>query len=96
MQKELKEKLLAKDKWIRGLLMVFFIMAKCLASWLIYIISLFQFANDLLFDKPNLQLLTFSKQLNNYYFQILNFLTFNSEIKPFPFANWPENEKPST
>lgn len=93
MYKELQEKLLVKEKWIRGLVMLFFVMVKCLALWLIYLIALFQFVSDLLTNKPNERLLEFSKQLNIYFLQILNFLTFNSEIKPFPFANWPESER---
>ena len=93
MNKTLKEKLLVKDKWIRGLLMLMFILIKYSVSWLILIILLFQFANNLLFDKPNSRLLEFSKHLNIYLLQVANFLTFNSETKPFPFADWPKNEK---
>ncbi|MEI8055173.1 MAG: DUF4389 domain-containing protein [bacterium] len=85
----LKEKLLVKDKWLRGLFMLFFIVIKYLVSWLIALIALFQFVVDLLMDKPNEKLLAFTKQLNSYLLQIVNFLTFNSEKKPFPFTSWP-------
>jgi hypothetical protein len=85
----LKEKLLVKDKWLRGLFMLFFIVIKYLVSWLIILIVLFQFVVDLLMGKPNDKLMAFTKHLNSYLLQIVNFLTFNSEEKPFPFANWP-------
>jgi len=85
----LKEKLLVKDKWLRGLFMLFFIVIKYLVVWLIVLIALFQFIVDLLTGKPNDKLVVFTKHLNTYLLQIVNFLTFNSEIKPFPFANWP-------
>ncbi|CAL7961727.1 conserved hypothetical protein [Gammaproteobacteria bacterium] len=85
----LKEKLLVKDKWLRGLFMLFFIVIKYLVSWLIVLIALFQFVVDLLMGKPNDKLMAFTKHLNTYLLQIVNFLTFNSEKKPFPFANWP-------
>jgi hypothetical protein len=91
MQKDLKEKLLVKEKWIRGLLMLLFAVIKYIVSFLIYIIALFQFGTDLLTGQPNSKLLVFSKHLNIYLLQIANFLTFNSEIKPFPLSSWPEN-----
>ena len=89
MDKNLKEKLLVKEKWIRGLLMLLFVAIKYIVSFLIAAIALFQFASDLLFDQPNAKLLEFSKHLNVYLLQIANFLTFNSSTKPFPFTDWP-------
>lgn len=91
MQKDLKEKLLVKDKWIRGLLMVLFVIIKHLVSILINLIALFQFGAVLLTNQPNIKLLEFSRRLNIYFLQVVNFLTFNSESKPFPFTSWPEN-----
>ena len=93
MDNTLKGKLLVKDKWLRGLFMLFFIIIKYLVAWLIILIALFQFVADLLIGKPNDKLLEFTKHLNTYLLQIVNFLTFNSESKPFPFANWPSHEK---
>ena len=89
----LKEKLLEKNKWVRGAFMLFFIFAHYLVSWAILLISLFQFSFDLLTGKPNDNLLEFTKNLNTYLLQIANFLTFNSAIKPFPFTNWPDENK---
>ena len=86
---KLKEKLLVKDKWLRGLFMLFFIVINHLISWLIVLIALFQFVTDLLTGKPNYKLLAFTKNLNSYLLQVVNFLTFNSDKKPFPFTNWP-------
>jgi len=37
----------------------------------------------------NERLLDFSSDLSVYIYQILQFLTFNSEAKPYPFAVWP-------
>lgn len=93
MDNNLKGKLLVKDKWLRGLFMLFFIIIKYLVAWLIVLIALFQFVADLLTSKPNDKLLEFTKNLNAYLLQVVNFLTFNSENKPFPFTNWPSHEK---
>lgn len=91
MQKDLQEKILAKDKWVRGVLMVVFAAIKYLVSGLINLVALFQFGVVLFTDHPNAKLIEFSKKLNLYLLQIINFLTFNSENKPFPFNNFPEN-----
>jgi len=93
MNKPLKEKLLAKEKWIRGLIMLLFIIIKHLVSWLINAVLLFQFVVDMLTGKPNMKLLAFSKNLNIYLLQTVNFLTFNSDTKPFPFDDWPKNKE---
>lgn len=89
MDNNLKEKLLVKSKWLHGAFMLFFMIIKYLVSWLIILIALFQFITDLLANKPNDKLLEFTKHLNSYLLQIVNFLTFNSDTKPFPFTNWP-------
>lgn len=93
MDKKLKQKLLTKNKWVRGVFILFFIIVKYIVSLLINFIALFQFIVDLLTGKPNDKLLTFTQHLNIYLLQIVNFITFNSDNKPFPFTNWPGNEK---
>jgi hypothetical protein len=89
MDKNLKEKVLVKEKWIRGLLILLFIVIKHVVSFLINTIALFQFATDMLVGHLNSKLLEFSKHLNIYLLQITNFLTFNSDTAPFPFTDWP-------
>ncbi len=91
MDKNLKEKILMKEKWVRGLLMLLFMAIKYAVSLLINIIALFQFVTDLLFGHLNSKLLDFSQRLNIYLLQITNFLTFNTDTRPFPFTDWPEN-----
>lgn len=89
MHTTLKEKLLVKDKWLRGLFMLLFICIKYIVSWLIVLIAVFQFIWNLFDDYPNEKLKKFTQNLNTYFYQIINFLTFNTEVKPFPFEHWP-------
>ncbi len=89
----LKEKLLVKSKWLHAASMALFIVIQYFVSWLIVLIALFQFVTDLLIGKPNDKLLEFTKHLNAYLLQVVNFITFNSENRPFPFASWPGHEK---
>ena len=36
----------------------------------------------------------FGNQLSQYLYAIVQFQTFNTEDKPFPFGKWPESENP--
>jgi len=38
---------------------------------------------------PNTRLLTFGRSLGSYVQQLVNFQSFNTEEKPFPFNDWP-------
>lgn len=87
---ELKEKLMVKDKWLRALYMMLFVVIFEVIKILGWGISTLQFIFILIADKPNQQLLQFSQKLGLYAKQIIHFNSYNSEEKPFPFTNWPE------
>ncbi len=57
----------------------------------ITLIAIFQFFSLLLSEKPNQPLVKFGQNLNTYQYQINQFLTVNSEMYPFPFAEWPDS-----
>jgi len=54
-------------------------------------IAVFQFFSLLFAEKPNQPLVKFGQNLNTYQYQINQFLTVNSEMYPFPFADWPDS-----
>ena len=58
----------------------------------ITLIAIFQFLSLLFAEKPNQPLVNFGQNLNTYLYQINQFLTVNSEMYPFPFADWPDSE----
>ncbi len=58
----------------------------------ITIIAVFQFFSMLFSEQPNQPLVKFGQNLNIYQYQINQFLTVNSEVYPFPFADWPNSE----
>ncbi len=80
-----------KDRgtWIRGLFMLLFVALYNVAAALIGAVAILQFAWKLISGDTNPRLLSFGEDLSRYFYQILRFLTFNSEEKPFPFADWP-------
>jgi hypothetical protein len=92
MDKELKTRLCAKARWHRFLYMLFFAIALFIATWCLLIIgaiALIQFIFSMLVGKPNKQLLSFSESFSQYIYQIINYITFVSDEKPFPYGAWP-------
>lgn len=90
MKEEIKERLQKNETWQRGLYMLFFIIIYSVSKFLIIGIILFQFITIILTGKTNEQLLKFGQNLSTYLYQITLFLTFNSELHPFPFRKWPD------
>jgi len=73
----------------RGLAMLFFGFIAGFARVGITFIAIFQFIALLVSEKPNKPLQEFGAGLNDYIFQINEFLTVNSEKYPFPLSSWP-------
>jgi len=86
---ELKKNLSSKEKWLRALYMLLFIVIFTVARFIVWIVIAVQFLMTLFTNKLHKKTLDFSAHLNTYIYQILNFLTYNSEIKPYPFTAWP-------
>ncbi len=90
MNDEIKQKILDKETWLRGLYMLLFILIAGVARFVIAVVVLFQFFSVLFTGNTNAQLLTLGQNLSTYIYQITLFLTFNSERRPFPFGDWPD------
>jgi hypothetical protein len=90
MDQELKQKILNKATWTRGLFMLLFVLLSGVARLVIAVVVLFQFVSVLFTGSANAQLLGFGQSLSTYVYQITLFLTFNSERRPFPFGAWPD------
>lgn len=92
MDVELKARLTSGDVWMRALYMIFFAIAYGVAELLIVLTVVFQFLAILFTGSANAPLLRFGRNLSEYVFQIIQFETFNSEAKPFPLSDWPDEE----
>lgn len=90
---QLKQNLLSADHWIRLLFMVFFAFVLQIASVVIGAVVVVQFLFALVTGKANDNLRQLGSSLSQFIAQTLNFLTYNSEQKPFPFADWPTSEQ---
>jgi hypothetical protein len=52
----------------------------------------FQFLFNLFTGKSNPRLLELGQSLATYIYQIIQFLTYNSDYHPYPFNSWPKGE----
>lgn len=82
----------AKERLLRGIFMLLFLLIMSAARLVIYFVITIQFI-ILFFDKPNKQLLKLGKSLSIYSYQIMLFLTYNSDIRPYPFTPWPSDHE---
>ncbi len=92
MKEEIKQRLQKTETWMRGLYMLLFILVYGLVEFLIILVMIFQFFSIVLSGNTNTQLLKFGQNLAAYVYQIIIFLTFNSEQLPFPFSAWPSEK----
>jgi hypothetical protein len=90
MNNEMKSSLTATDTWKRGLFMVLFVVIYSIAEFVLGMIVFFQFLHVLFNREINERLRELTTDISVFIYQILQFLTFNSEVKPYPFAAWPD------
>ncbi len=94
MKEETKQNLKNKNTWLRIVFMILFIILLSVARIIVGVTILFQIIVALITGKTNNQATRFGKQLSIYIYDILLYLTFNSEVRPFPFSEWPSISEP--
>ena len=85
----IKSNLLSSRHWLRLLFMLVFAAVLQVASIVMWILVIAQFIFSLITGADNPQLRKFGHELSVHIFDTLKFLTYASEEKPFPFADWP-------
>lgn len=93
MNNDTKNNLKQKSTWIRGLYMLLFIFLAGFADIVISGVVIFQFVHKLITGETNNRLLKLGQSLASYVYQIVQFLTFNSEYHPYPLGAWPKGEQ---
>lgn len=94
MDQQLKSNLTSSKHWIRLVYMLLFAFFLYVASFVVGILVIVQFLFALVTGSDNRKLRELGGSLTVYIKEVLLFLTFNSEFKPFPFADWPEAPAP--
>lgn len=88
MNENIKESLKNNSTWLRILYMAIFVFIFNIVEFLIAALVIFQLLVLLFTGEKNIRLVSFGDMLSQYVYRILQYLTFNSEDRPFPFADW--------
>ena len=89
-ESKLEKNLKTKSTWMRLVFMVIFYLIVALASMVASAVVIFGFFWVLFTGEPNASLRRFGAGLSAYISEILSYLTYNTETKPFPFdGEWP-------
>lgn len=76
---------------IRALCMILFWIILRISLLITGVLAVVQWVLAWFEDDPNPQLLGFCRRLALYQKQLLDYLTFISNDKPFPFRDWPDD-----
>lgn len=90
MEDKTREHLVDGSIWLRGLHMLVLAIGYNVVEAMLALTAIFQFFSALFTGRVNEPLLQFAKNGSIYIQEVLEFLTFNSEIRPFPFNSWPD------
>lgn len=95
MSNEITENLKQQSTWMRGLYMLLFAVLYSLAEFVLIAVVVLQFLLKLFTGETNPRLLKLGQSLASYIYQIIEFLTFNSDYQPYPFGAWPKKQPAS-
>jgi hypothetical protein len=81
-----------KTGWNRVLFVALFWVIFYVSQLVIAAVVVAQCAFTLINGAPNAQLLAFGDSMSRYVHEILRFVTFNSDRRPFPFEEFPKSD----
>lgn len=92
--KAIEENLKSKSTWMRLIFMIVFSVLASVASFVVSVIVVFGFLWVLVTGETNKQLQKAGQGIASYLYQVLRYLTYNSDDRPFPFeTEWPSDEE---
>lgn len=95
MDDKIIDNLKSESRWFRLLFMLLFIFAGYIAAMIALLAGVIQTVHGFISSDPNSRLLTFTGGLNRFVLQVLQYITYNSESKPYPFSDWPDDDQSS-
>jgi Domain of unknown function (DUF4389) len=90
MSDDIVENLTQPSQWLRVLFMIVMVVALYVVGLMLTLVTVGQVVFSLVTGANNDNLRVLGRSLTLYVKQILDFLTYNSEIKPFPFSAYPD------
>lgn len=86
----IEENIKSKSTWLRGLFMLVFVAIYAVSRFVVGAVVLLQFLWVLFTGEVNPRLKVLGESLAVYTSQIIRYLTYNTERRPFPFDDdWP-------
>lgn len=74
----------------RALYILLYLIIGRFISVVLFVIAITQYIYSWLTGEPNDKLLEFTAGLSEYAKQLVSYVGFNSDEKPWPFGDWPE------
>ena len=92
MRNNVKSNIKQQSTWMRGLYMLLFFFFYGVADFVLFATVIFQFILKLFTGDTNERLRRLGQSIATYIYQIIQFLSFNSDDHPYPFGVWPKGE----
>jgi hypothetical protein len=86
---DLAENVKSRSTWLRLLFMILFLALWSISRIVVLAVVILQFFWVLFTGATNERLGAFGASLATYTYQIILYLTYNTEEQPFPFTDWP-------
>lgn len=94
MREDLKANLKRTETWLRGLFILLVGAFGFIGQLILVVAVLFQFVSTLITAQRNQQLLAFSRALAVWLHQVMDYISFNRDDRPWPFDAWPTPDTP--
>lgn len=89
-QKSIRENLKSKHAWLRLFFIVLFAILYGIAEFVTSVVVVIQFVWVLINGESNERLRELGQSLATYTYQVIRYLTYNSDVRPFPIdLDWP-------
>lgn len=89
---DIEKHVTARSTWLRLVFMILFAILYGVSRLVTAVVVVVQFFHVLFTGDTNAQLKTFGHSLAVYSYEVVDYLTFNTETRPFPLdAEWPTN-----
>lgn len=87
---DLQENIKSRSTWLRLLFMLILVFAYWLSRLVVIAVVILQFFHVLFTGDTNDRLKELGQSLATYSWQVVRYLTYNTETRPFPFdQDWP-------
>ena len=93
-KEQIKKNVQSTSLWYRVGMTLFFLLLLGFFEFLVVLITLLQLAFIVITGEPNANLKKLGRGFGKYVCHMIQFLTFNTDNKPFPFTDWPSDSNP--